>query len=591
MSDLPETHRIYLQDLDLPGIRRVVFSRLGEQDGLALWKAMGGSKALESAWQVASQEKVTEAFWEPTADMPFGWWSDERKAWAAIHKGTRLIPLCRRPYNLHMVLKVWKENYKEPIETRLPASRGKLYDKFVKTLLVREEKNDEKRGQPWGAEVQPSVFQLLTRIAAELQQRKMIWISRSDALETSTTAHIERWLNIALAADILETVTLADESQIKFSHHLLQEFFAARKLLESFEAWEKGQPIGGTPLFDPWWEPGVWRETVVILGEWLNDGVRGPNRVARWLASSSPEVALNVILEHSEQFQIEDIETKTRDALIASAREKGDLSKAHATDPRGRAAAWRVLGRLNADPRPGIGVDANGIPLFDWVPIPAGDFLMGDKKQPAKVEKPYRISRYPVTYTQYKAFLDAKGGYEDKSWWKDLHPDALKQMEGDQQTWKIGNHPAEGVSWYDAMAFCAWLTEKLGYEVRLPTEEEWEKAARGTDGRIYPYGNEFDAAKGNVSNTGIGQTSAIGIFPNGASPYGVLDMSGNVLEWMLTIYIIQKSINITNSTVGAWRGSSWGDNEDSARAVGYKLTGSDYRSNNGGFRVVAAPIS
>ena len=219
--------------------------------------------------------------------------------------------------------------------------------------------------------------------------------------------------------------------------------------------------------------------------------------------------------------------------------------------PPDRAAAGRVLGLLG-DRRRGVGVSEAGVPDIDWVEVPAGRLLMGssdDDEQAYDDEKPqhsvelkaFSISRYPVTNAQYAAFVD-DGGYceerpdcwTEEGWtWKgeregpddDLEPDFL-----------LPNHPRVNVTWHEAFAFCRWLGTKLGQTVRLPTEAEWEKAARGSDARIYPWGNNFDAAKCNVAETGIGRPSAVGMFPSGASPCGAMDMSGNVWEWTLSAW-------------------------------------------------------
>src|SRR5690606_26669901 len=130
---------------------------------------------------------------------------------------------------------------------------------------------------------------------------------------------------------------------------------------------------------------------------------------------------------------------------------------------------------------------------------------------------------------QFAAFVEDPEGYYNPQarWFEGLAADENdKQLQ--ESTFSASNHPREMVNWYEAVAFCRWLSWRLGgsyaldnveaWQVRLPTEEEWEKAARGRDGRIYPYGDKFDAAKGNTRETGIGQTIAVGIFPNGASP-------------------------------------------------------------------------
>ena len=133
----------------------------------------------------------------------------------------------------------------------------------------------------------------------------------------------------------------------------------------------------------------------------------------------------------------------------------------------------------------------------------------------------------------------------------------------------LPNHPVVDVSWYEAVAFCNWLTERLReagamqpeQRIQLPTEAQWEKAARSTDGRRYPWGAEITPDYANYRNTGIGTTTAVGIFPKGESPYGVLDMSGNVWEWCLTKwrknYREQADDDLEGDVVRVVRGGSY----------------------------------
>ncbi len=182
-----------------------------------------------------------------------------------------------------------------------------------------------------------------------------------------------------------------------------------------------------------------------------------------------------------------------------------------------------------------------------FIHIPAGKFWMGsddisdDEKPCHEVDLPgFWMARYPVTVAQYRAFCEGSG-------YQGFHPDALRSPD---------NHPVVQVTWHEALKYCAWLDERLagfarqqeqknalwqGLEngdlhVTLPSEAEWEKTARGTDGRVYPWGDEFDPTKANIDETGIGTTSPVGSIPSGASPYGALDMVGNVWEWTRSIF-------------------------------------------------------
>jgi len=180
----------------------------------------------------------------------------------------------------------------------------------------------------------------------------------------------------------------------------------------------------------------------------------------------------------------------------------------------------------------------------ELVEIPAGEFTMGStseeidallasdarfKREWFAGEIPqhrvyldtYYIAKNVVTVQQYLAFCAATGREKPSA------PDF-------NANWSKLDHPIVNVSWDDAVAYCAWLSKETGLKVSLPTEAEWEKAARGGDGRAYPWGDTFDSGKLQCSKQKVGDaggTASVGSYPSGASPYGVLDMAGNVWQW------------------------------------------------------------
>lgn len=160
--------------------------------------------------------------------------------------------------------------------------------------------------------------------------------------------------------------------------------------------------------------------------------------------------------------------------------------------------------------------------------IPEGPFLMGDDDDPVarpqhQIELPaYYIGRYPVTNRQYARFLWDTGAVAPK----ELLWDGNQPPPGEER------FPVAGVTWYEALAYCRWLAEQTGRPYTLPDEAQWEKAARGTDGRRHPWGDEWDPARCSAEAESL---AAVGDFP-AQSPYGCYDMVGNAREWTATLW-------------------------------------------------------
>lgn len=247
--------------------------------------------------------------------------------------------------------------------------------------------------------------------------------------------------------------------------------------------------------------------------------------------------------------------TRIRQWLVAILTEHAPQSATGEPFPAvERALAGNILAQLG-DPRPGAGLQEDGLPDIVWCEVPEGKFTMGSdpKKDPEAYtsEQPqhevhvsaFAISRYPITNAQYQAFVE-DNGYIEKAYWTDEGWE-WKEKERINYPRKYGglfdllNHPIVGISWYEASAFCQWLTLRLREKgelvenqlIRLPSEAEWEKAARGEDGRIYPWGKSITPELANYGDTGLGATSTVGCFPRGVSPYKCEDMVGNVWEW------------------------------------------------------------
>ena len=248
-----------------------------------------------------------------------------------------------------------------------------------------------------------------------------------------------------------------------------------------------------------------------------------------------------------------------------------------------------------------------------WVPemvlVPTGDFLMGSTDAAAKFdeEKPqhiltlpaYEIGKTQVTNAQFRRFV-AGDGYTNRTYWDDAgwqwrtQNQCVQPAYWNDAQWNGDNQPVVGVTLYEAVAYTRWLRAQTGQNFRLPTEAEWEKAARGSDGRIYPWGNTWDAKRANSSESNLGKTTPVGQYPNGASPYGALDMAGNVWEWTLSekqAYPLaqpagESLYTIKVDRIYVLRGGSWFSKRVSARcAYRYVVTSPRAGNNYFGFRL------
>ncbi|PJI37864.1 MAG: hypothetical protein CTR54_22790, partial [Rhizobium sp.] len=318
-------------------------------------------------------------------------------------------------------------------------------------------------------------------------------------------------------------------------------------------------------------EPNRWREVALLAGA----------KAARGAAASLWQLVDALCFRAPTDPDVEPADTWGAQIAAQALIETANLAKIGPAHQRKLARVQHWLVKLMRDQRlpateralAGDNLAALGDPRFDanlwylpdepllgFIEIPAGPFTMGSDQQrdgeafddefpQHEVDLPgYYLTRWPVTVAQFAAFV-RDSGHEPRD------PNCLQG---------IANHPVVYVTWHDAMAYGRWLNEQLrelarerlatanplseserrfwqgladgALGVGLPSEAEWEKAARGDDGRIYPWADPPDPEKANYTDTGLGGTSAVGCFPGGISPYGGEEMSGNVLEWTRSLF-------------------------------------------------------
>ena len=412
--------------------------------------------------------------------------------------------------------------------------------------------------------------------------------------------------NGLLLAQGLSAVGSGDEDQLEtvfsFPHLTFQEYLAACRLCELPENRSERQGLSAELAGETAWREVIrfqmehlcfderearWGDALMLLRRLAPEATPADETDWRRLILAgelAPTVIQEALADDRETIPVQRVQT----GLVALLQNPVALG----ASPIERAAAGRVLSHLG-DPRPGVAkIDDTGLPVHAWVPIP-GTREMGLKNglklgQGAKADplaedneawpdteagvdiSAFYMSAYPVTYVQFGCFVAAEDGYSNTVHWTQAgladRGDQTQPYLWDDPDWHVANHPVVGVTWYEAVAYCNWLTncwEKLLRErqwtIRLPTEAEWEWAARGPEARCWPWGDDWQGGPCNSSERGLNRTVAVGSdrdnhnwadilgsdsLPNiptaindAISSSGVYDLAGNVLEWCASRWV------------------------------------------------------
>jgi len=543
-----------------------------------------------------------------------------------LSQSPKLLELYQRPYFLRLLCEQVTLTGGE-----IPRSRAELFTGFVRNALQEEiKKNSEllrpsellteedflllngaRKYPPFGLPEDGELIPKLCELAFRMQEKgAQVRLAKKEARGLLAHERAEAILKLGLSLNVLDD----DSAGVAFFHQLLQEYFAARRLANEPSPelvrieWEAdrihpplAEVIAGLDEWEwlPLLKPTAWEETTLTAAPMAAD----PSAFVRALMPHNLPLAASCAVAAETRLG-EELKRELQTALL-------DRMKDNRAEVRARIAAGEALGLLGDprfEPRTGKYGDCLLPPLVE---IPGGTYPMGvdqgqyDDEQPAHTVElmGFQIGQFPVTNAEFKLFLEA-GGYEPEQWWDTAALEWLRSAEDRQpEYWNDTrfNNPAQpvvGVTWFEARAYCNWLTANAadGKTYRLPTEAEYEAAARGKQGRMFSYGNTFDENRCNTYEGRIGRTSPVGIFDN-ATPEGVFDLSGNAFTWTLSIHDQEKFPYPYRSDDGredisatdvyrVLRGGSWYYDRDSARAVSRVSLRPANRYDRFGFRVV-----
>jgi formylglycine-generating enzyme required for sulfatase activity len=511
----------------------------------------------------------------------------------------------------------------------LPEERAKLYQACVETLLLRwqgRKELDQARALPEALQTlevsQENLERLLWELAWEAHSRVLERRGAADLAESEVMQIAARRLGSYAKAEAFVAYTEKrahlligrgglTQRVYGFPHRTFQEYLAAChiafgrrfqrracELAEQGEAWREVLVLAtGALLF-----VGKKRLEVLDALDFMLRKEPRPEHAGDWSR-------VWLAAEMAQVLKLADIESDEvgRELLPRLRAQLAALVRGGRLTPVQRAAAGRALAVLG-DPREGVGVvvrDGVRLPDIAWgKEAPAGRYSIGGdaeafdsfERREVDIAQPFRLARYPVTYAQFQCFVEA-ADFEDGRWWAGM-PEMAKDWDDPKypvreikpQAFPYTNHPRENVSWYQAVAFCRWLSAYLEADIRLPHEYEWEAAARYPDGRFYPWGADFDGEKANTNEGEIGSTTAVGSYPAGRQPeLDLYDLSGNVWEWCCNKYDDPEDDSV--DVDGDWRalrGGSWSSSRRSARAAYRYHAHPGARYNYVGLRLVLA---
>ena len=534
--------------------------------------------------------------------------------------------LSSNPLLLTLLAAIWKR--RQSGERDLPSTRGELYRRGLMLLLeewVRQKRQDFsiKKDLDLNAEDMRLVLQL---VAAQAQEKReaankdpvitagdifeaLLDINRGNIATSLVVNHLQSQAGVlqALAEESPGIMLSTYSKRFRFLHQSFQEYLAACEYLYRNEQERPhhlripdGRRFPNGLSDQVVSRPDLWRNVLrLAVDELIYQGRRDDawellseiclpyleDGAASAKAPQAASLALDIaetegFFKKYDRMRDRQFAVFYQDLQAAAVKALTDMDAF--PSPEDRDIAGRLLGQGDYpghDPRPGVGV-MDGLPVFDWVRIPDGKFIYQEEKR--KIKEAFWISRYPVTYAQFGAFLRAEDGFANPEWWKGLAADKDHRSQPGDQAFRYWNHPRESVSWYDAIAFSRWLTAKISkhpqllpaalrdqpqqWRITLPTEWQWERAARGNEGNEYPWGPNYEGGRANIDenygNAGLyylQKTSAVGMYPHGKSPDGVLDMSGNVWEWCLSEYLQSDRIQEEGDARRVLRGGSFGD--------------------------------